>query len=122
LQLDRVDLTPKECRWFSKNVLRMHQILEERAKQDPKVKDRRTYKVIDGLRQRALDIDEILDGAEVEEINSGTKEEFIVELYMDYKERRELRTLLKETSQFLRAAKAMPEAVAEIEHMFRKFK
>lgn len=54
MKIDRIDLTPAEAAWFSRNVLAMLKNLEAAAEyKDPEIIKRTTYKVLNSLRTAA---------------------------------------------------------------------
>jgi hypothetical protein len=80
LKLNRIDLTPSEAAWFSRNILVMLKNMETAAKRDPAILTRTTYKALNSLRESAVTAGETVQSL-------GEAEDYLVEVYPGRKQR-----------------------------------
>lgn len=53
MKIDRVVFTKDEAGWFSRNVIKMKQVMEEKSRKDPKILERTTYKLVCNMQEKA---------------------------------------------------------------------
>ncbi len=57
--MNKVTLTQEEAQWFSRNVIKMANLLAAQSKNDPGILDRSTYKTLESMREKAIAIDQM---------------------------------------------------------------
>lgn len=87
--MNRVVLTREEGRWLSRNVLKTKSVFEARAKQEPQILDRTTYKTVVALEQKAKEIEDVLQ--------AFGENEYEFELMLTQKQKTVLRDILGKT-------------------------
>lgn len=130
MKIQKVSLLPEQAAWFSRNVLKMLQLLENKAKKTgDKVTERTTYKVLNSLRAKAEEA-----GKTVEAF--GLEEEYEFELFPSKKQKQVVfdlissvhKTLTEGTipkyetqnrTEYLEKAKAKAEFLEELRRRFR---
>lgn len=63
MKIDRVTLTKEEAGWFSRNVIKMKQLLEASESKNKGVTGRTTYKALASMEEKATEIKSILEAA-----------------------------------------------------------
>ncbi len=54
MKLQRVRFNREEAAWYSRNVIKSKELLEEKAKRDPAIVERLTYKLVSKMQEQAL--------------------------------------------------------------------
>lgn len=84
MDINRVAFTPAEAGWFSRSVVKAKQVLEAKAKTDPSVLERKTYKILTKMQAEAERVGQIVEAfTETEQyevdVNLTRKQKLVLE-------------------------------------------
>lgn len=105
---NKVTFTPDEAGWFGRNVLKMLQNMDASERKNPGVKERSTYKVLNSMRQAALEANDTV-------VAFGEDELYEVDIFLTKKQRGMLKDLVGSVHKNL-VEKVIPEYRNRLEH------